>query len=161
MFSSELLLLAKETVSRLSSHGFTIATAESCTGGLIAALLTEISGASRVFRYGWITYANAAKIRELSVPADLIGLHTVVSEPVVKAMAASAQKKSKADFALAVSGNAGPSAPENEPPVGTVCIALATPEGISSYKLFLPDLSRRDFRLAVVRRSLQLLLDEI
>lgn len=153
--------LAEQVVQRLAARGETLATAESCTGGLIAAALTEVPGASRVFRFGWVTYCNEAKMQELHVPAELIELHSVVSEPVVRAMASSAGLQAHADFALAVSGNAGPSAAPDEPPVGTVCIALATPTGSQALTLFRAGLSRHDFRLMVVREALHLLLAEL
>ena len=153
--------LAADAVASLSERGLTLATAESCTGGLIAAAITEIPGASRAFRFGWVTYCNEAKMQELAVPAELIEQHSVVSEPVVKAMAAAARRKAAAAFALAVSGNAGPTAAPDEPPVGTVCIALASPAGTRALTLFRPDLSRRDFRMMVVREALQLLLAEL
>ena len=142
---------AAEIVALLRKHSATLATAESCTGGLIAATLTEAPGASAVFRFGWVTYSAEAKMQELNVPAELISRHTVVSEPVVEAMAAGARKQANADYAVAVSGNAGPTAPPGEPPVGTVCLAIATPRGISSRTLFLPHLSRHNLRLTIVR----------
>ena len=153
--------LAEQSVALLKEHGYTLSTAESCTGGLIAAALTEVPGASRVFRYGWVTYCNEAKMQELGVPAELIAQHTVVSEPVVLAMATAARRKATADFALAVSGNAGPTAAEGEPPVGTVCLALAGPSGGQAITLFRPTLSRHDFRQMVVREALQLLLSTL
>ena len=161
MFPPDLQSLAAAAVRALTAAGCTLATAESCTGGLIAALVTEVPGASRALRFGWVTYCNEAKMQQLHVPAELIELHTVVSEPVVRAMAASARRQAAADFALAVSGNAGPTAAPGEPPVGTVCIALATPASSRSLTLFRPGLSRHDFRLLVVREALQLLLHEL
>ena len=153
--------LAEEAVAQLTARGLTLATAESCTGGLIAAALTEVPGASRAFRYGWVTYCNDAKIQELHVPAELISRHTVVSEPVVCAMASAARRKAGADFALAVSGNAGPTAAAGEPPVGTVCLALASPAGCHAVTIFRPGLSRSAFRQMVVQECLQLLLAEL
>lgn len=153
--------LAEQVVKRLTERGATLSTAESCTGGLIAAAVTEVPGASRVFRYGWVTYCNAAKVQLLHVPTELIEQYSVVSEPVVKAMADSARAQAGADYALAVSGNAGPTAPVGEPPVGTVCIALAAPGGTCSSTIIRPGLSRRDFRLMVAREALQLLLHEL
>lgn len=153
--------LAERVVQRLTARGETLATAESCTGGLTAAALTEVPGASRVFRFGWVTYCNEAKVQELHVPAALIEQHTVVSEPVVQAMADSARQQAAADYALAVSGNAGPSAPAGEPPIGTVCIGLATSTATRALTIHRPGLSRHDFRLMIVREALQLLLDEL
>lgn len=161
MFPADIQSLAESAVHALTAAGRTLTTAESCTGGLIAALVTEVPGASRVYRFGWVTYCNAAKMQELRVPAEIIEQHTVVSEAVVQAMATAARQKAAADYALAVSGNAGPTAAPDEPPVGTVCIALATPVGVHSLTLFRPGLSRHDFRLMVVREALQLLLNRL
>lgn len=157
---SSLEFLAFAAVNNLRAAGLTVATAESCTGGLIAAALTGVPGASSAFRYGWVTYCNEAKERELSVPAALIEEHTVVSEPVVAAMAEHAMRKAGADFALAVSGNAGPTAAEGEPPVGTVCIALArrgAARPTHTETLFRPGLNRNDFRTMVAARALELI----
>ncbi len=115
---------AEDAVAALRVAGLSVATAESCTGGMVAAALTEIPGASAVFRYGWVTYCNEAKERLLNVPAALIEQHGVVSEPVVAAMAQNAMRQSGADMAVAVSGNAGPTADGNAP-VGTVCLSIA------------------------------------
>lgn len=156
----DLELLALATVHELEAAGLTVATAESCTGGLIAAALTEVPGASRVLRYGWVTYCNEAKERLLGVPPALIAEHTVVSEAVVAAMAEGALRQSGADLAIAVSGNAGPTAAEGEPPVGTVCLALARRAArrpLHTETLIRPGLSRTDFRRMVAARALQLL----
>lgn len=160
MFPADIQSLATDSIRRLISRGHTLATAESCTGGLIAAALTEVPGASQAFRYGWVTYCHEAKMQELHVPEELLKIHTVVSEPVVDAMATAARAKARADFALAVSGNAGPTAAEGEPPVGTVCLALATPSCTHATTLFRPGLSRHDFRMMVVREALLLFLNQ-
>jgi PncC family amidohydrolase len=155
-------LMSFAAVQQLSAAGLTVATAESCTGGLIAAALTEVPGASAVFRYGWVTYCNEAKERLLYVPESLIEAHSVVSEEVVAAMAESAMRQSGADIAVAVSGNAGPTAAEGEPPVGTVCLALcrrAAQRPMHTETLLLPGLDRRSIRERVVLRALELLCD--
>lgn len=160
MMNSECELLALATVRELEAVGLTVATAESCTGGLIAAALTEVPGASHVLRYGWVTYCNEAKERILGVPPALIAEHTAVSEEVVAAMAEGALRQSGADLAIAVSGNAGPTAAEGEPPVGTVCLALArrgARRPIHTETLIRPGLSRGEFRRMVAARALQLL----
>lgn len=152
--------LAFAAVNNLKAAGLTVATAESCTGGLIAAALTGVPGASAVLRYGWVTYCNEAKERELGVPAALIEQHTVVSEPVVAAMAEGAMRKAGADLAVAVSGNAGPTAAEGEPPVGTVCIALAcrgAARPMHTETIIRPGLDRNRFRNMVAARALELL----
>jgi nicotinamide-nucleotide amidase len=106
-----------------------VATAESCTGGLLAKYLTDIPGSSRYFREGYITYQNEAKTNLLGVPPELIADHGAVSEPVAEAMAKGAQVRSGAAFALAITGIAGPDGGTPAKPVGTVCIALASPQG--------------------------------
>ncbi len=112
-------------LAALRSRGQTLAVAESCTGGLLGKLLTDVPGSSEVFLGGWITYANQAKTRELGVPADLIARHGAVSEPVARAMAAAALARSNADHALAITGIAGPGGGREHKPVGTVFIAHA------------------------------------
>ena len=104
--NSRLELLAFAAVRNLAAAGLTLTTAESCTGGLIAAAITGVPGASAVFRYGWVTYCNEAKEKLLQVAPELISEHTVVSEPVVAAMAESSLRQAGADIAVAVSGNA-------------------------------------------------------
>jgi competence/damage-inducible protein CinA-like protein len=106
-----------------------VAVAESLTGGLVAKMLTDVPGSSRYFQRGWVTYSNEAKTQMLGVDPDLFTRHGAVSEPVVLAMAAGARRQSKADYALALSGVAGPDGGSPEKPVGTVCIALEHPTG--------------------------------
>ena len=157
---TNLELMAFAAVKNLEAAGLTVATAESCTGGLIAAAITGVPGASAVFRYGWVTYCNEAKERELGVLPAIIDEHSVVSEPVVAAMAQGAMRKAGADVAIAVSGNAGPTAAEGEPPVGTVCIALArrgAPRPVHTETLFLPGLPRNAIRSHIATKVLQML----
>ena len=157
---TNLELMAFAAVKNLEAAGLTVATAESCTGGLIAAAITGVPGASAVFRYGWVTYCNEAKERELGVLPAIIDEHSVVSEPVVAAMAQGAMRKAGADVAIAVSGNAGPTAAEGEPPVGTVCIALArrgAPRPVHTETLFLPGLPRNAIRSHIAGKVLQML----
>lgn len=107
----------------LQQRGWMLATAESCTGGLIAAACTDLPGSSAWFDRGFVTYSNAAKKEMLGVPAELIEQYGAVSEEVVKAMAQGAIERSNAQASIAVSGVAGPSGGTNEKPVGTVWIA--------------------------------------
>ncbi len=107
-----------------------VATAESCTGGLLAKYLTDIPGSSRYFRQGYITYQNEAKTNLIGVPPPLLAEHGAVSEPVAEAMARGAQSHSGAAFVLAITGIAGPDGGTPTKPVGTVCIALATPQDV-------------------------------
>jgi nicotinamide-nucleotide amidase len=104
----------------------TVAVAESCTGGMLAARLTDQAGSSDFFVAGYVTYTNAQKAQMLSIPAELIQKHTAVSEPVAAAMAEGARAKSKATYALSVTGYAGPTGGSDFDPVGTVYIGLAS-----------------------------------
>ena len=106
-------------------RGLKIATAESCTGGLVAALLTEIAGSSAVVERGFVTYSNEAKTELIGVPASLIAAHGAVSEPVARAMAEGALAHSRADVAVAITGVAGPGGATAAKPVGLVHFGLA------------------------------------
>ena len=107
----------------------TVATAESCTGGLIANRITNVPGSSEIFRYGWVTYANEAKTTQLGVPTALLEKHGAVSAEVAQAMAAGALRGSSADVAIAVTGIAGPTGDTSTKPVGLVFFALAGADG--------------------------------
>jgi nicotinamide-nucleotide amidase len=129
----------EEAVVRVArAAGKTIATAESCTGGLVAGRITNVPGSSAVFRYGWVTYANEAKTAELGVPAEVLAAHGAVSEEVARAMAEGALRASGADVAVSVTGLAGPEGGSAEKPVGLVWLAVA----------------RRGGETAAVRRNL-------
>lgn len=117
--------LAQALIGRYAAQGWRIATAESCTGGLIAALLTEIPGSSAVVERGFITYSNEAKADLLGVPSALIGREGAVSESVARAMAEGALRASRAHVAVAVTGVAGPGGGTTAKPVGLVHLALA------------------------------------
>ncbi len=114
----------------LAGHGLTLGTAESCTGGLIAARCTDISGSSAWFSGGIVSYANSVKEAVLGVPADMLRTHGAVSEPVVLSMARGAQRVLGVDCAVAVSGVAGPTGGTPDKPVGTVWVAIAVPESL-------------------------------
>ena len=116
----------------LQAKGRTIATAESCTGGKLASLLSKHAGSSAFYYGSVISYDNSVKEHLLGVPADLIKAHGVVSEPVVRVMAESARREIGTDYAIATSGIAGPSGGSPEKPVGTVWIAWATPQGTTA-----------------------------
>jgi len=110
----------QELAAQLLPRGWTLATAESCTGGLIAAACTELPGASDWFERGFVTYSNAAKAELLGVPAELIVRHGAVSEAVARAMAAGAAQRAGTRVSVAVTGVAGPSGGSPDKPVGTV-----------------------------------------
>lgn len=132
--------------------------AESCTGGLIAATCTDLSGSSIWFERGFVTYSNAAKIELLGVDAVLIEQHGAVSEPVVRAMARGALAHAHAQVALAVTGVAGPSGGSSDKPVGTVWLGWCTPAGVVSHRYqFAGD--RATVRSATVHQALAHLLD--
>jgi nicotinamide-nucleotide amidase len=113
-------------------NSLTITTAESCTGGLLAKMLTDIPGSSAYFKTGFITYSNEAKHDLLGVPTDLLDQHGAVSEPVVQTMAINARHRASADIALSISGIAGPTGGTPQKPVGTVCLALAASHSVLS-----------------------------
>lgn len=144
--------------SLLINHQWKLATAESCTGGLIAACCTDIAGSSDWFERGFVTYSNAAKTEMLGVDADLINRHGAVSEPVVRAMAQGALQHSAAQVAVAVTGVAGPGGGSAAKPVGTVWLGWATPAGVvSEVQHFAGD--RAQVRAATVLHALQRLVE--
>jgi len=112
------------------AHGHHLATAESCTGGWVAKLCTDLAGSSAWFERGFVTYANAAKVDMLGVPETTLVTHGAVSEETVRAMAIGALAHSSADYALAISGIAGPSGGSSEKPVGTVFFAVSHKKNI-------------------------------
>ena len=116
----------------LREKAMTLAVAESCTGGSISSLLTANPGASDFFVGGLVAYTAALKTKELNVSEQLIAMHSVVSPQVAEAMALGVRQKMNSDFAIATTGNAGPSADQTDKEVGSVCIAVATPEGVFS-----------------------------
>ena len=118
--------LTKTLAEILLSRNWMVSLAESCTGGLVSATLTELAGSSEWFERGYITYSNEAKTECLEVPARLIESHGAVSEPVAKAMAEGARINSGSDVAISITGIAGPSGGTAEKPVGTVCFGWAT-----------------------------------
>ncbi|MBN8460568.1 MAG: competence/damage-inducible protein A [Verrucomicrobia bacterium] len=145
----------EETVVRLLTESrLTLATAESCTGGMISNRLTNVPGSSAVFTHGFVTYANEAKTTMLDVPARLIGENGAVSEPVALAMADGALARSGADLAVAVTGIAGPSGGTPEKPAGTAWLALAR-KGASTraWRVFQPR-NRLDFKLGISQTAL-------
>jgi len=139
--------LVEQLANALTARGWTMATAESCTGGLIAGACTDRAGSSDWFERGFVTYSNAAKTDLLGVPADLIAAHGAVSEPVARAMAAGALAHAPVQVAVAVTGVAGPSGGSADKPVGTVWLGWATPQGVFTER------QRFDGDRAAVRRA--------
>lgn len=158
LFSEDLLQLAQRTIGDLRAAASRAVTAESCTGGLIAGLLTEISGASDVVGRGFVVYSNEAKHDLLGVPKDILDAHGAVSAETVRAMAegALAASAGDADIAVAVSGIAGPGGGSPQKPVGTVYIGVARrgADTVARHHLFSGD--RTDIRLLTVHAALEL-----
>ena len=158
MFSNALLEQATALLQGCREAKVMVATAESCTGGLIAGCLTEIAGSSDVVDRGFITYSNGAKNAMLDVPMALIERHGAVSEPVARAMAEGAIAHSAADMAAAVTGVAGPGGGTAEKPVGLVHLACAWRGGTTAHlEQRFGDLGRSGIREATVHMALKLL----
>ena len=130
-----LVLEAQGVLDFCREHGFTLATAESCTGGLVAAYLTHIAGASDIVERGFVTYSNDSKIELLGVDAQIIAEHGAVSRQTALAMAAGALWRSKASVSVAVTGIAGPGGGSEEKPVGLVHFAIARRVSVSREQL--------------------------
>jgi nicotinamide-nucleotide amidase len=145
---------------RLTELGKTLATAESCTGGKIAEQITAISGASTYFKGSIVSYSMQSKIEVLKIDASIIDKYLVVSTQVAEAMAKQAQKLFKADYAIATTGNAGPTKGDDNAEVGTVCIALATPKGVFSEEYHLGNHRTKVINKAV-NKAFELLQKEI
>ncbi len=158
----ELVALARRVVDENRAAGRCIATAESCTGGLVAAALTEIPGVSDVFDRSFITYSNEAKKEMLGVSDDILATLGAVSEATAWAMAAGALKRSKADVAIAISGIAGPNGGSDKKPVGTVVFARALKDESAGPVLadthHFGDLGRAEIRRQAALVGLRLLL---
>jgi len=148
--------LAEVVGQRLTELGRTLVVAESCTGGLLAKLITDAPGASRYFAGGWIAYSNEIKTRQLGVPQALIDAHGAVSEQVAAAMAVGARRKAGADMAVATTGIAGPTGATEQKPVGLVYIAVSGQEGTDTPKYVFPQ-DRSSVRLRAAQTALNAL----
>lgn len=142
LFAEGTVDLPELVVQRLMASGRTLALAESCTGGLIAARLTDLAGVSKVFAGGVVAYSNASKVALLGVPEAVLAEHGAVSEATAAAMADGARQRFAADLALATTGIAGPDGGSPDKPVGTVCFGLATAAGARAWTVRIPDLGR-------------------
>jgi nicotinamide-nucleotide amidase len=145
-----------EAVGRLlKENRQTLALVESCTGGWLAKAITDVAGSSAYFLRGYVTYTNQSKIDVLDVPADLIKAHGAVSEPVARAMALGCQQKAGSDYAISVTGIAGPSGGTPDKPVGLVWLGLAVPGEVATRRLRIsPAHTREQIRLRTVRAGL-------
>jgi nicotinamide-nucleotide amidase len=162
MFAQDLLDQATALLQACREAGVMVATAESCTGGLIAGCLTEIAGSSDVVDRGFVTYSNQAKNTMLDVPMALIDSHGAVSEPVARAMAEGAIAHSDADLAVAVTGVAGPGGGTEDKPVGLVHLACARRGGETLHRAQrYGDLGRSGIREATVRTAFEMLAQQL
>jgi nicotinamide-nucleotide amidase len=157
IFSDDGEALAAVVVKLLKQRNETLATAESCTGGLIANQITNVSGASDVFVAGYVTYANSAKSDVLNVDSKLIDKHGAVSEAVACAMAKGARTRAGSTYGLATTGIAGPTGGSNEKPVGTVYIALASKDSDTTVRKFRFPTDRETFKQLAAQTALDLL----
>lgn len=149
--------LAEAIVHKAGAEGLLIVTAESCTGGLIGAALTDVPGSSAAFERGFITYSNDAKAELLGVPRTLLRRSGAVSAEVAKTMAKGALARSRADIALAVTGIAGPDGGNAEKPVGLVWFAIATRETLRAERRVFADGSRSFVRTKSVETALTMI----
>ncbi|NYG57615.1 nicotinamide-nucleotide amidase [Nocardioides daedukensis] len=151
--------LDEDLANELLAKGLTVATAESCTAGLVAARLADRPGSSAYLVGGFVTYSNAAKISQLGVDADVLAEHGAVSEPVALAMARGARHRLETSFGISTTGVAGPGGGTPEKPVGLVHVAVSGPGGDAHLRLMLPG-DRRRVRSDTVTELLRLLLDQ-
>lgn len=158
MLPAPLLALATDVLDRAKARGVMIATAESCTGGLIAGCLTEIAGSSAVVERGFVTYSNEAKTEMLGVPATTISAVGAVSEEVARAMVEGAVERSRAELAVAVTGVAGPGGGSAEKPVGLVHFGCAIEGGETLHRREVFPGDRSAVREATIRTALEMLL---
>lgn len=160
MFDEELITIAAQVIKEFDEAGATIATAESCTGGLIGGCITSVAGSSSVFNRGFITYSNEAKIEMLGVKKNLIDEHGAVSAQVASEMAIGAIKQSGSNAAVAVTGIAGPGGGNETKPVGLVYIAVATSEEEGAFveDFNFTDMNRDEVRRETIKEALEMLL---
>ncbi len=152
--------VAEKLAGQLISNGYTMVTAESCTGGLIGAVLTSLPGSSAWFRGGIIAYDNSVKTALLGVPENTLQMHGAVSEQTVSAMAEGAAKKLNADCAVAVSGIAGPDGGTSEKPVGLVCIGVFCRGQVKTFSEQFSG-GREEVREKTVVKSLRCLIESM
>lgn len=154
--------LAREVLAKARAEKLKIVTAESCTGGLVAMLLTDIAGSSDVFERGFVTYSNEAKTEAIGVPSALIAEFGAVSEPVARAMAEGAVKHAHAQVGVGITGIAGPGGGSADKPVGLVHIAVYRKNSGTRHGRFaFGDLPRRDIREKAARDALMMVLQAL
>ncbi|KHQ53736.1 CinA family protein [Mameliella alba] len=152
--------IAIQIIEKASESGIKVTTAESCTGGMVAAALTDIAGSSAVFERGFVTYSNAAKTEMLGVLPATLEAHGAVSEEVVREMALGARAAARADVAVAISGIAGPGGSEFKPE-GRVCYGLASATGVITETIEHGAIGRAEVRAAATKHALDLILSAL
>ena len=148
-------------IEELKAHNLTVSTAESCTGGLIGKMFTDVSGASAAFVGGMITYTNHIKINKLGVSAETIGAHTEVSYECACEMAERARELFESDLAISATGYAGPAGGNERDAVGTVYLGIAAPEGSTVYRLSFGQLPRDTIRRGTALFAVEALLNAV
>lgn len=158
MFSDAMISEAANLLAVMRARSWKLATAESCTGGLIAALFTEIAGSSDVYERGFVTYSNSAKVGLLNVDYETVRQYGAVSPEVAVAMAEGARRASAADVAVAVTGIAGPGGGSETKPVGLVYIGVVTPgKPAAAHEFRFGDIGRSNVRMKTVAEALSLI----
>lgn len=160
IISADILAEAAALLKLLEARGLTLATAESCTGGLIAGTLTAIAGSSSVVMCGFVTYSNAAKQRMLGVPFSVLEGYGAVSDTVARRMAEGARREGQVDIAVSCTGIAGPGGATPGKPVGLVHFAVASAAGVQALRRVFPG-DRNAVRAATVAEALRLLREAI
>ncbi|MBE6529824.1 MAG: CinA family protein [Ruminococcaceae bacterium] len=153
------IALAGRLVREFTQKGLTISTAESCTGGLIAKLITDIPGSSAVLKGGCVSYTEEIKHRVLGVSEEILRTKTAVSEECAKAMAEGVRALFRTDIAVSATGYAGPGGGSEKDPVGTVYLGLATAEKTVCMRIFLPDATREKVREEAAKNAIEMALN--
>lgn len=161
MFSQDIAHLAQQIVATATARGLMLATAESCTGGLVSAAITAIPGSSAVLDRGFVTYSNEAKAEMLGVSLESLSVQGAVSQAVAVAMAEGAVAHSRASVSVSVTGVAGPGGGSVDKPVGLVHFAASGPKGVVHRVERFGDLGRDGIRQASVRVALEMLADRL
>ncbi|MBY5321703.1 CinA family protein [Rhizobium leguminosarum] len=157
LFPDDILSAAETIIRDFTAAGLMVSTAESCTGGLIAGALTEISGSSAVVDRGFVTYTNSAKIEMLGVQTETLLRFGAVSEETARQMVQGALFRSRAEIAVAVTGIAGPGGGSAEKPIGLVHLAAKSRDGALIHrKMLYGDIGRSEVRLATIRTALEM-----
>ena len=161
MFPDDIQQLAQQIVAASTARGLMLATAESCTGGLVASALTAVPGSSSALDRGFVTYSNEAKSQMLDVRQTTLMAHGAVSEETARAMAEGAVSNSRAEISVSVTGIAGPGGGSADKPVGLVHFASQGPKGLTHVQKRFGDIGRDGIRMASVRTALSMLADQL